>query len=92
MQYVLCHPCGSPPLPAPFSRCATGHPSFVMSCSFTNQVIAQLELWQEKGTGRYENKARYEYISFSVLRICICINQNCQDQYQQTRADEPGLF
>ncbi|WP_440652079.1 adenosylhomocysteinase, partial [Cysteiniphilum sp. 19S12-1] len=28
--------------------CATGHPSFVMSCSFTNQVIAQLELWNEK--------------------------------------------
>merc|ERR1711937_640427 len=28
--------------------CATGHPSFVMSCSFTNQVIAQLELWQKK--------------------------------------------
>jgi len=26
--------------------CATGHPSFVMSCSFTNQVLAQLELWQ----------------------------------------------
>ena len=25
--------------------CATGHPSFVMSCSFTNQVIAQIELW-----------------------------------------------
>ncbi|HUF97171.1 MAG TPA: adenosylhomocysteinase [Ilumatobacter sp.] len=26
--------------------CATGHPSFVMSCSFSNQVIAQIELWQ----------------------------------------------
>ncbi len=26
--------------------CATGHPSFVMSTSFTNQVLAQLELWQ----------------------------------------------
>jgi len=26
--------------------CATGHPSFVMSCSFTNQVLAQLDLWQ----------------------------------------------
>jgi len=26
--------------------CATGHPSFVMSCSFTNQVMAQIELWQ----------------------------------------------
>jgi adenosylhomocysteinase len=26
--------------------CATGHPSFVMSCSFTNQVLAQLDLWK----------------------------------------------
>ena len=33
--------------------CATGHPSFVMSASFTNQVLAQLELW--KNTDRYEN-------------------------------------
>merc|ERR1719174_3414399 len=30
--------------------CATGHPSFVMSCSFTNQVLAQLELWKERDT------------------------------------------
>ncbi len=29
--------------------CATGHPSFVMSCSFTNQVLAQIALWTEKG-------------------------------------------
>lgn len=28
--------------------CATGHPSFVMSSSFTNQVLAQIKLWQEK--------------------------------------------
>ena len=34
--------------------CATGHPSFVMSASFTNQVIAQLELWNNAGA--YENK------------------------------------
>ena len=34
--------------------CATGHPSFVMSNSFTNQVLAQLELWQNHD--RYENK------------------------------------
>ena len=32
--------------------CATGHPSFVMSCSFTNQVMAQIELW--------ENNNKYE--------------------------------
>ncbi len=34
--------------------CATGHPSFVMSASFTNQVLAQMELWQQ--TGQYQNK------------------------------------
>ena len=34
--------------------CATGHPSFVMSNSFTNQVLAQLELWQNHDN--YENK------------------------------------
>ena len=33
--------------------CATGHPSFVMSASFTNQVLAQLELWEN--TDQYEN-------------------------------------
>ncbi|NCN27235.1 adenosylhomocysteinase [bacterium] len=36
--------------------CATGHPSYVMSASFTNQVMAQLELWNEKGTGKYKNE------------------------------------
>merc|ERR1712144_109742 len=35
--------------------CATGHPSFVMSCSFTNQTLAQLELWKERDTGKYAN-------------------------------------
>jgi len=34
--------------------CATGHPSFVMSASFTNQVLAQIELWTNYG--KYENK------------------------------------
>ena len=34
--------------------CATGHPSFVMSCSFTNQVMAQIELWENNS--KYENK------------------------------------
>jgi len=36
--------------------CATGHPSFVMSCSFTNQVVAQMELWKEKDTKKYDKK------------------------------------
>jgi len=34
--------------------CATGHPSFVMSASFTNQVLAQIELWENAQS--YENK------------------------------------
>ena len=34
--------------------CATGHPSFVMSASFTNQVIAQIELWNN--SNKYEKK------------------------------------
>jgi adenosylhomocysteinase len=37
--------------------CATGHPSFVMSNSFTNQVMAQIELWGNPG--KYENKVYF---------------------------------
>jgi len=35
--------------------CATGHPSFVMSASFTNQTLAQMELWSNRG-----DKSKYE--------------------------------
>jgi adenosylhomocysteinase len=41
--------------------CATGHPSFVMSCSFTNQVLAQLELCK--------NKENYEKKVYNLPRI-----------------------
>jgi adenosylhomocysteinase len=36
--------------------CATGHPSFVMSNSFSNQVMAQIELWATRGKGKYKNQ------------------------------------
>merc|ERR1712010_263961 len=39
--------------------CATGHPSFVMSCSFTNQTLAQIDLlsnWKGEKEKKYENK------------------------------------
>merc|ERR1712060_391663 len=42
--------------------CATGHPSFVMSNSFTNQTLAQIELWKERpgvGSGKYETGKVY---------------------------------
>jgi len=35
--------------------CATGHPSFVMSASFTNQVLAQIELFKNNADGKYKN-------------------------------------
>ena len=38
--------------------CATGHPSFVMSSSFSNQVLAQMELWQ--------NHASYEHRVYTL--------------------------
>ncbi len=36
--------------------CATGHPSFVMSTSFTNQVLAQIELWENRDSDKYKNE------------------------------------
>ncbi|MDD5657694.1 MAG: adenosylhomocysteinase [Elusimicrobia bacterium] len=36
--------------------CASGHPSFVMSASFTNQTMAQIELWSQRGRGKYKNE------------------------------------
>eukprot|EP00460_Paracercomonas_marina_P001091 EW705478.1.p2 GENE.EW705478.1~~EW705478.1.p2 ORF type:complete len:138 (+),score=51.65 EW705478.1:42-416(+) len=40
--------------------CATGHPSFVMSCSFANQVMAQLDLWVSRNGKQADGKAKYE--------------------------------
>jgi len=49
--------------------CATGHPSFVMSNSFTNQVLAQIELWNN--SDKYENKVYTlpKYLDEKVARL-----------------------
>merc|ERR1719388_521975 len=39
--------------------CATGHPSFVMSNSFCNQTLAQIELWQNNKDGKYKKGEVY---------------------------------
>jgi len=52
--------------------CATGHPSFVMSSSFTNQVLAQIELWTKKGTNAYETGKVYilpKHLDEKVARL-----------------------
>ena len=40
--------------------CATGHPSFVMSCSFANQALAQIDLWTNKESNKYEKGKVYK--------------------------------
>ncbi len=49
--------------------CATGHPSFVMSNSFTNQALAQMDLWKNRGV--YENKVYTlpKYLDEEVARL-----------------------
>jgi len=52
--------------------CATGHPSFVMSCSFTNQTLAQIELWANKDTGKYKSGEVYilpKHLDEKVARL-----------------------
>src|SRR5256885_2413449 len=49
--------------------CATGHPSFVMSASFTNQVLAQLALWQNKGEYRKQVYVLPKKLDEEVARL-----------------------
>ena len=49
--------------------CATGHPSFVMSASFTNQVMAQLELWQKHGEYQNEVYVLPKHLDEEVARL-----------------------
>jgi adenosylhomocysteinase len=49
--------------------CATGHPSFVMSNSFTNQVLAQLELWQNNSNYKNEVYMLPKHLDEEVARL-----------------------
>ena len=65
--------------------CATGHPSFVMSNSFTNQTLAQLELWMNPG--KYENKVYTlpKHLDEKVARLHLAkigVELEVLDQYQ----------
>ena len=65
--------------------CATGHPSFVMSNSFTNQILAQIELWNKHE--KYENKVYTlpKHLDEKVARlhlakICVELDELSEDQ------------
>nr|VFK50649.1 MAG: adenosylhomocysteinase [Candidatus Kentron sp. TUN] len=49
--------------------CATGHPSFVMSNSFTNQVLAQIELWKNPGKYKREVYVLPKHLDEKVARL-----------------------
>ena len=49
--------------------CATGHPSFVMSASFTNQVLAQIELWQNPGKDERKVYTLPKHLDEKVARL-----------------------
>ena len=49
--------------------CATGHPSFVMSCSFSNQVLAQIELWQNGDKYKNEVYVLPKHLDEKVARL-----------------------
>ncbi|MEI7440425.1 MAG: adenosylhomocysteinase [bacterium] len=49
--------------------CASGHPSFVMSASFTNQVIAQIELWQNSKNYKNEVYVLPKFLDEKVARL-----------------------
>lgn len=71
--------------------CATGHPSFVMSNSFTNQVLAQLELW--KNHTNYENKVYVlpKHLDEQVARLHLAKIGVELDELTKAQADYLGI-
>ncbi len=77
--------------------CATGHPSFVMSNSFTNQTLAQIELWTNHG--KYENKVYMlpKHLDEKVARlhlkkIGVELEQLTEDQAKYIGVTTSGPF
>lgn len=71
--------------------CATGHPSFVMSNSFTNQTLAQIELWTN--TAAYENKVYVlpKHLDEKVARLHLAKIGVVLDELTDAQADYLGL-
>merc|ERR1712153_126528 len=70
--------------------CATGHPSFVMSCSFTNQALAQIDLWENRDTTKYEKGKVYKLpkiLDEKVARLHLPALQAELDDLSQEQAD-----
>mgnify|MGYP001466636234 CR=1 FL=1 len=73
--------------------CATGHPSFVMSASFANQTIAQIELWNNNADGKYENKVYVlpKHLDEKVARLHLAKLGATLTTLNQQQADYIGV-
>ena len=71
--------------------CATGHPSFVMSASFTNQVLAQIELW--KYAEKYEKKVYVlpKFLDEKVARLHLAKLNSQLTELSKDQADYIGV-
>ena len=75
--------------------CATGHPSFVMSNSFTNQVLAQLDLWKNKyeiGVYRLPKHLDEEVARVHLEKIGVKLTKLTKSQANYIGIDEKGPF
>ncbi|MDR9432678.1 MAG: adenosylhomocysteinase [Spiribacter sp.] len=71
--------------------CATGHPSFVMSASFTNQVLAQMELFNNKGEYGHEVYILPKHLDEEVARLHLEKIGATLTQLADTQADYIGV-
>ena len=77
--------------------CATGHPSFVMSNSFTNQVLAQMDLWANKRTNKpgvytLSKKLDEEVARLHLGKIGVKLTQLSQEQADYIRVPVEGPY
>ncbi|MDX9905624.1 MAG: adenosylhomocysteinase [Bacteroidales bacterium] len=75
--------------------CATGHPSFVMSNSFTNQTLAQLDLWQNKyevGVYRLPKKLDEEVARLHLEHIGVQLTELSQEQADYIGVPKNGPY
>ena len=71
--------------------CATGHPSFVMSNSFTNQVLAQLELWKNADDYKNEVVTLPKHLDEEVARLHLAKINVELETLTQEQADYIGV-
>ena len=77
--------------------CATGHPSYVMSCSFANQVLAQIEIW--KNGENYQNdvyvlpKQLDEKVArLHIKKLGVNLTELTEEQAKYLNMDKNGPF